>query len=276
MTARWIDTALSLMGMADVARFAVSLIPLLRGVCFIGDHRFVATGKGSCMNNRKTVGSRLLCQVIAVALLATSWPSDVIAANDKDQKKQRQALRRMQQQLSEIQQQRSALDQEKTVLEETLKKTRDETESHKRSAASVAAKIPRLEKDLDAASTERKELRSQLDEAIKRNEELSGQRNQLEQDLKNSTTALGKQNDQRKLCEKNNDELYQIGRELVDWYGGKGALNAILEAEPFTQIKRAEMENLLENYRDKIEDQHLELQSTKEIPEYLSQGKSHD
>lgn len=204
---------------------------------------------------------RLLCQGIAVVFLAGSWTHGATAAtvaSNKDQKKERQALRRMQQQLTEIQQQKSALDQEKTALEVTLKKTHDETESHKRSAASVAAKASRLEKDIETANNEKTELRTQLDEAAKRNEELSGQRKQLEQDLKNTTVAVAKQNEQRKFCEANNGELYRIGRELVDWYTSKGAVNAILEAEPFTRMKRVEMENLLETYRDKLEGQRLE------------------
>lgn len=204
---------------------------------------------------------RLLCRVIAVVFLAGSWPHGAMAtpaASNKDQKKDRQALRRMQQQLTDIQQQKSALDQEKAALEATLKKTHDETESQKRSAASIAAKASRLEKDVETANLEKTELRTQLDEAAKRNEELSGQRKQLEHDLKNTAVTLGKQNEQRKLCEANNGELYRIGRELIDWYGSKGAVNAILEAEPFTRMKRVEMENLLENYRDKLETQRLE------------------
>jgi chromosome segregation ATPase len=221
----------------------------------------LAAIKNFRMSYRKKMILRLLCQGMAVAFLAGSCSPGIMAADaasNKDQKKERQALRRMQQQLNEVQQQKSALDQEKTVLEETLKKTHDETESHKRSAASAVAKASRLEKDIEAANSEKTELRTRLDEAAKRNEELSGQRKQLEQDLKNTTVALAKQDEQRKLCETNNDELYRIGRELADWYTSKGAMNAILEAEPFTRMKRVEMENLLENYRDKLEGQHLE------------------
>ena len=213
------------------------------------------------MNNCKKMIPRLVCQGIAAVLLAGALSSASLAASatsTKDQKKERQALRRMQQQLNEVQQQKSTLDQEKTVLEETLKKTSDETESHKRSAASAAAKASRLERDIEAANKETAELRTQIEEAGKRNEELSGQLKQLEQDLKNTTAALTKQNEQTKLCETHNGELYRISRELADWYTSKGAMNAILEAEPFTAMKRVEMENLLETYRDKIEGQHLE------------------
>ena len=109
------------------------------------------------MNSRKKMILRWLCQGSAVIFLAGALSPGSLAASaatNKDQKKERQALRRMQQQLDEVQQQKSALDQEKTVLEETLKKTSNETESHKRSAASAAAKASRLEQDIEAARKE--------------------------------------------------------------------------------------------------------------------------
>ncbi|MEP7371035.1 MAG: DNA repair protein, partial [Nitrosospira sp.] len=74
------------------------------------------------MNSRKKMIPRWLCQGIAAVLLAGALSPGFLAASaasNKDQKKERQALRRIQQQLNEVQQQKSALDQEKTVLEET-------------------------------------------------------------------------------------------------------------------------------------------------------------
>lgn len=210
---------------------------------------------GSCGKIR-----RFACQGITAIFLAGFCLPGALAADaaTKDQKKERQALRRMQQQLTEIQQQKSALDQEKIALEEMLKKTNGETEAQKRLAASAAAKVSRLEGDIETADKEKAELRARLDEAGKRNEELSSQRKQLEQDLKNRETALERQNELRKLCEGNNGELYRIGQELVGWYASKGPLNAIMEAEPFTRIKSVEMENLLEKYRDDLEAKHLQ------------------
>jgi chromosome segregation ATPase len=203
--------------------------------------------------------SRLLCQAVAAVFLIAFWHVGSAMANpNKDQKRERQALRRIQQQLTEIQQQKSAVDQEKTVLEEALKKTQNEIDTHKRSTANAAAKSHQLEKDIETTNNEKAELRTRLDEAAKQSQAVSAQRDQLEQDLKNMGSVLAKENEQRKLCETNNGELYRIGRELVQWYGNKGAFNAILEAEPFTRMKGVEMENLLENYREKLEGQRLE------------------
>jgi chromosome segregation ATPase len=227
----------------------------------------------SSMNNRKQRIPKLACLVGALVLLTGSWLPDTLAAsasgNNKDAKKERQALRRLQQQLNEIQQQKSAVDQANTVLEESLKKIHDETDSHKRSASSAAAKVHQLKKDIEAANSEKTELRSRLDEAGKQNEALSVQGRQLEQDLKDKIIALGKQGELKKLCETNNGELYRIGRELVDWYADKGPLNAILEAEPFTRMKSVEMENLLENYREKLEAQHLDRSINQSVQDHL-------
>lgn len=197
---------------------------------------------------------------VAVAFLACFLLSDAMATGNKnkDAARERQAVRRVQQQLNEAQQQKLALEQEKKGLEEELKKNHDEAESQKRSAVRAAARVSRYEKDIEAANKEKTGLHAQLDAAGKQNEELSGQRKQLEQDLKQTTAALAKQTEQRKLCETKNGELYRIGLELVGWYNNKGAFNAILEAEPFTRMKSIEMENLLEDYRDKLEGQRLE------------------
>src|SRR5687768_17693957 len=75
------------------------------------------------MSNRNGTILPLLAQWMIVALLTGSWPSASVAdsATDRNVKKERQMLRRMQQQLNEMQQQKSALDQEKTALEETLR-----------------------------------------------------------------------------------------------------------------------------------------------------------
>lgn len=211
------------------------------------------------MANVKEMVLRFSCHGVAVAFLACFLLSDAMAASNKDKDaRERQAVRRVQQQLNATQQQKLVLEQEKKALEEELKKNHDETESQKRSAVRAAARVSQYEKDIEAGNKEKAGLLAQLGEAGKQNEELSGQRKQLEQDLKHTMAAFAKQTEQRKLCETKNNELHRIGLELVGWYNRKGALNAILEAEPFTRMKSVEMENLLEDYRDKLEGQRLQ------------------
>lgn len=186
-------------------------------------------------------------------LLACFLWTDALAASDKnkDAARERQAVRRVQQQLNETQQQKLALEQEKKTLEEELKKNHVEVESQKQSAVRAATRASQYEKDIAAMNKEKTDLLAQLGEAGKQNRK-------LEHDLKQTMAALIKQTEQRELCETKNGEIYRIGIELVGWYNRKGALNAILEAEPFTRMKSIEMENLLEDYRDKLESQRLQ------------------
>jgi chromosome segregation ATPase len=55
-------------------------------------------------------------------------------------------------------------------------------------------------------------------------------------------------------CETKNVKLIGIGNELLDLYQAKGPLTGLLEREPLTQIKRVELENLAQDYQDKLLD----------------------
>ena len=58
-------------------------------------------------------------------------------------------------------------------------------------------------------------------------------------------------------CETKNKKLYQYQVELINRAQNRGSLDALLEREPLTQLKRVEIENLLEEYRDKIDNEQI-------------------
>ncbi|MDO9448997.1 MAG: hypothetical protein Q7J21_00820, partial [Rugosibacter sp.] len=74
---------------------------------------------------------------------------------------------------------------------------------------------------------------------------------QLEADLKQKTQALA-------ACEAKNAKLHGYGVDLLDKYEKKGCGAALLQADPFTQLKRVEIENLMEDYREKLDEQKLD------------------
>ena len=61
-------------------------------------------------------------------------------------------------------------------------------------------------------------------------------------------------------CENNNARLAILGTELVEKYENKGMITTILKNEPFTQIKKVEIENLAAEYRERIEKEKLKKQ----------------
>lgn len=58
-------------------------------------------------------------------------------------------------------------------------------------------------------------------------------------------------------CESNNARLAILGTELVEKYEKKGLVTSILQNEPFTQVKKVEMENFAAEYREQIEKEKL-------------------
>jgi chromosome segregation ATPase len=55
-------------------------------------------------------------------------------------------------------------------------------------------------------------------------------------------------------CEMKNAELYKFGKELIGVYEGQGQdmVSTIQTKEPFTRLKRVEIENLMQDYEDKL------------------------
>jgi hypothetical protein len=55
-----------------------------------------------------------------------------------------------------------------------------------------------------------------------------------------------------------NARLYQVGKEIIEWLSSKGVATALWAREPFLGLKRVELENVAEGYRDRLQEQRLE------------------
>ncbi|HZF30378.1 MAG TPA: hypothetical protein VE907_14770 [Gammaproteobacteria bacterium] len=75
-------------------------------------------------------------------------------------------------------------------------------------------------------------------------------RNQLKATLATHDSTL-------KTCAANNQKLFDTGVEVLDRYEQKGCFSSLREGEPFTQNKRVQLQNLVDEYRWRLEDQLL-------------------
>lgn len=55
-------------------------------------------------------------------------------------------------------------------------------------------------------------------------------------------------------CKVKNDGLEKVARELLDKLGDRGFMEALEGNEPFLQLHRVELENLIQNYQDAMRD----------------------
>jgi len=125
----------------------------------------------------------------------------------------------------------------------------------RRRATELETELTALKQKLEAAEKERAALSAQLKTATGRGNELDTANAKLEADGKRCTAALAQQTKLTDTCATRNARLYEIGGEILERYENKGVFSSLLAAEPFTGLKRVELENLVEDYRDKLDAQ---------------------
>ena len=183
---------------------------------------------------------RLVCCLTATVIMTGIMAPTALADSDKDAKKE---SRRMQAQLS-------AAQKEKGVLATQL-------EDLKKQLGELGAKSATLEKKSGGQRKQLAEMTEQYQEADKNLQQMM----QLYVDASSSLQQLQteKEQEQKRLsgeiqiCEKKNAQLYRISMDLMDKYQSKGFISVLLQAEPFTQLERVKIQNLMQEYGDKAE-----------------------
>lgn len=168
----------------------------------------------------------------AFSLLALVAATTAVWAGDADDQKMLRAQRLIRQ----VTQERDALQTENTQLKSQLE--------------DMNKKLASLKKNSENALTKSREsnaaLSANLEHAALNLRQTESAKNQLQE-------IVVDQAQQIETCESNNVKMVQINRELVDRYEKKGAVDALLQREPLTQLKRVEFENIVQEYQDQID-----------------------
>jgi chromosome segregation ATPase len=188
------------------------------------------------------------------SLLLASEMNSAWAASDSNREKQ--MLRRMQQQVQQIEQARAQAEQEKNTAladkaaaEAELKKL--DVAERKLSAEQAAR--GRAESGLKSAQSELEGLKARLAETDRKLADSLALQKATAGKLAQAEQQLAGSRDELKLCRTHNGKLYTLGREMMQKYHDKSCQDALAQAEPFTGLKRIEMENLMETWRDQLD-----------------------
>jgi chromosome segregation ATPase len=194
--------------------------------------------------HRKGLILGLVAALLALPVLAADKPG-------KDQ------TRRLEQQLRAAQQEKNRLTQEKTDTENKLKDVEGKVTEAEKRAEGASARSARLNKELDAAKAdiatdkaEKEALAAKLAESERKVTELRNEKQRVEVALAGHKKALGD-------CQARNARMYDLGNELLDKYEKKGCLDSALQAEPFTRLKRAQIEKMVEEDRERLDNEQL-------------------
>lgn len=187
--------------------------------------------------------------LFSATLLSAAEPK----SNDREQMQLRrlqQAVRKLEQEKAQLEEEKSQLEQQKSQLDAQLQQSRDLLDESDHNRQGLAERIAVLERELAQSRSQNASLTQSVAET--------------QQALQRSTTAarqldatLAEQRAAFSACAARNDKLHGYGVELLERYEKKRCSDALLQADPFTQLKRAEIENLKEEYRDKLDEQKL-------------------
>ena len=197
--------------------------------------------------------------------LMFSEPSFSAEKKDKAARKTALMMQKMKQDMEAMQAQFAT---EKKALEDQLKaeteaKTLVETKlsSAEAKARSLGAQLSNAQEEktaLDSQLTQTKaellstqtnltDLKTQHQKALADLNFNDGQRKTLSTNLADTTKSLN-------TCEEKNGKLYAYGKELVQLYDDPSRYEAVMRKEKFFQLKRVELENILQNQQDKLDE----------------------
>jgi peptidoglycan hydrolase CwlO-like protein len=191
--------------------------------------------------------------LVLVAIIALAvGPSFAADKPAKDPSK------RLQQQLRQAEQEKAQLNQKVAEAESQLKDVQEKSAATKRQADEASGRAARLNKELDSlrsqSAAEKDALTAKLAETERKLADLkvtyAAEKQQLEGNVARQRTALAG-------CSERNARMYKLGNDLLDKYEEKSCMTSVLQAEPFTGLKRAQIEKFVEDEREKLDKDEL-------------------
>jgi len=112
--------------------------------------------------------------------------------------------------------------------------------------ATAQATGQRTEQNLTQTTAKLQELISRFRDMATTLRQVEAERADLQQQLSRGTSALDQ-------CAQRNEQLYQVNAEVLNRYEHEGAFSRLAAAEPFTRIKRTQIENIALEDRQRAE-----------------------
>jgi uncharacterized coiled-coil protein SlyX len=170
-------------------------------------------------------------------------------------------LARLQAVVQQLTTERATLQGEKTKLEARVGELETQLAAAEKDKSALAGELSRSQASGQQATANGDALNGRLQDAHARMQELVGRfretatnLQQTEQERGELKQQLAASSQQLELCGQRNVALYDIGVEVLDRYQSKGFWTVMRQKEPFTQLKRAQIDNLAEDYRARMDD----------------------
>lgn len=219
----------------------------------------------------KRTAVSILALIGALALLVPP-----AAAQTDLETRLRDALRSATAQVRALEDERTALLAKQSQLESELKTLKEQGAPASADAA-VAAQYEKVFQEreqaykaaVDEFNSRLQEERDQLLQMQESAQKWKGAFDEATARLKagaNEREALQRQvadaGSQVERCQTQNQALFQVGNEILDRYRDVGVTDVIATREPFLGLKRVELENLVQDYDDRLLDNRFDAGAT--------------
>lgn len=193
-------------------------------------------------------------------------------AADKKDKAARRAALMMQKMKQDMEAEKAAMqakfDADKKLLEDQLKMQEALNTDMDKQLKSSRYKVKQLKSEVETLTAKNNALEKQLAET-KQNllttqkslSDTQGELKQAQSDLKfndnqRKTLASNLSSTTKALnsCTDKNGQLYAFGKELIQIYDDPSLYERVMRKESFFQLKRVELENILQNKLDKLDE----------------------
>lgn len=118
----------------------------------------------------------------------------------------------------------------------------------------LAASVGYLRAENKRLSAKLAELEATLEKERLAHEDTRGQLQAQTRGRQDAEARFARENDLLMTCRQHNGEMAKAAEDLLHAYENKGVFSSLSEQEPFTGIGRVRLENLLETYRDKLDE----------------------
>ncbi|MFA5983138.1 MAG: hypothetical protein WC782_03900 [Methylococcaceae bacterium] len=169
---------------------------------------------------------------------------------------------KLQAMVRDVTSERDQLKAENDKLNAELEKVKQEKSAAISASAAVEEKLNSVDNELSAQKNSNAEVRSKLEqthakllEVIEKYKMLNQAKNDLSQQYANLDNTQKQTASELLQCEDKNIKMFEAGQEVLNRYENKGVFDSLLQAEPMLQLKSVEMENLVQEYEDKLRKQ---------------------
>lgn len=201
----------------------------------------------------------------AVCSLAASAQAQVQRSGD--------ANARVAQQLQQLSNEKIALQAENDKLEQELEQVKAQLQKSSGAAKELENRNRALQasagRGVESNQQTEEQLeksRAQLQELVTKFRETAQTLREVEGERVDIKSQLAVKERDYKVCVDRNAGLYELNDEVLDRLEDRGFWSRLAEREPFTRLKRTQLENLIDDYRYRVDELRLEKQRQAQAP----------